>query len=86
MVAHSIYSDDHGATWQLGGMAAKHTNESCIALMPTGELILNARDWSGRFLRVCTTRHHTPRLAAAHHKAPHPSTSRRTPRGTTPLD
>ena len=55
MVAHSIYSDDHGKSWKLGGIAAKHTNESCVALMPSGELILNARDWSGRFLRVIHT-------------------------------
>jgi len=52
MVAHSIYSDDHGKTWRIGGIAAKHTNECGVALMPSGELVLNARDWSGRFQRV----------------------------------
>ena len=55
MVAHSIYSDDHGKSWRLGGIAARHTNESCVALLPSGELLLNARDWSGRFQRVVHT-------------------------------
>ena len=52
MVAHAIYSDDHGATWHIGGVAAKHTNESTISQLGDGRILLNARDWSGRFLRT----------------------------------
>ena len=52
MVAHAIYSDDHGATWHIGGVAAKHTNESTISQLGDGRILLNARDWSGRFLRA----------------------------------
>ena len=52
MVAHVIYSDDHGATWHIGGVAAKHTNECTISQLGDGRILLNARDWSGRFLRA----------------------------------
>ena len=55
MVAHCIYSDDHGKTWRLGGNAAKHTNETTLARLPDGQIIMNSRDWSGRFLRVIQT-------------------------------
>ena len=51
MVAHCIYSDDHGRTWRVGGVAAKHTNECTLAERADGSIILNARDWSGRFVR-----------------------------------
>ena len=51
MVAHTVYSDDHGATWRVGGIAANHTNETTIAELADGQLIMNSRDWSGRFLR-----------------------------------
>ena len=46
MVAHTIYSDDHGATWKLGGNAARHTNECAVAELADGRAMLNARDWS----------------------------------------
>jgi len=55
MVAHVIFSDDHGETWQLGGNAADHTNETTLAQLADGQLMLNSRDWSGRFLRVVQT-------------------------------
>jgi len=57
MVAHSIYSDDHGRTWKIGGIAARHTNETTVAQLGTGQLVMNSRDWSGRFLRVIQTSH-----------------------------
>jgi len=52
MVAHCVYSDDHGKSWHIGGIAAKHTNETTLAQLADGEIILNSRDWSGRFERV----------------------------------
>jgi len=52
MVAHCIYSDDHGKTWHIGGVAANHTNETQLAQLSTGEVVLNSRDWSGVFCRV----------------------------------
>ncbi|KAL3897195.1 MAG: hypothetical protein SGPRY_013102 [Prymnesium sp.] len=52
MVAHCIYSDDHGETWCIGGLAARHTNETQLAQLGNGDVILNSRDWSGVFKRV----------------------------------
>lgn len=57
MVAHTIYSDDHGATWHLGGIAAPHTNESTLAELSNGEVIFSARDWSGEFVRQVQLSH-----------------------------
>lgn len=51
MVAHAIVSDDHGASWRLGGSAAPHTNECTVAALADGTVMLNARDWTGRFER-----------------------------------
>ena len=51
MVAHAVYSDDHGATWRLGGVGPNHTNEAALAELADGSVMLNARDWSGRFVR-----------------------------------
>jgi len=52
MVAHCIYSDDHGKSWHIGGTATKHTNETQLAQLGNGDVVLNSRDWSGAFLRV----------------------------------
>merc|ERR1712070_805890 len=54
MVAHLIYSDDHGATWHIGATAAPHTNECQAAQLPDGRLLVNARNWGGnhRVLQV----------------------------------
>ena len=41
--SHCIYSDDHGKTWQLGGSAGPHTNESQIVEQTNGRLLLNMR-------------------------------------------
>ena len=51
MVAHCVYTDDHGRSWHVGGVAAKHTNEATLALRADGSVLLNLRDWSGRFTR-----------------------------------
>lgn len=51
MVAHCVYSDDHGRSWHVGGVAADHTNEGTLAERADGSVILNLRDWSGRFTR-----------------------------------
>lgn len=52
MVAHCIYSDDHGKSWHIGGCATNHTNETQLAQLANGDVVLNSRDWSGAFLRV----------------------------------
>ncbi len=53
--AHVIYSDDHGATWKLGGSAGPDTNESTVAELPNGTLMLNMRSYAGRNRRLVST-------------------------------
>ncbi len=50
--SHVIYSDDHGATWKLGGALAPKTNE-CIAVeLADGSLYLNMRNFFGKGRRA----------------------------------
>ena len=41
--AHVIYSDDHGASWQLGGISDDGANECQVAELADGALLLNMR-------------------------------------------
>ena len=43
--SHVIYSDDHGATWKLGGIEDEKTNESALVELSAGD----AGDEPGRF-------------------------------------
>ncbi|MCL5019290.1 MAG: glycoside hydrolase [Patescibacteria group bacterium] len=52
---HVIYSDDHGATWKLGGIVADHGDESTIVELADGTLLLNMRDDTGRHMRAIST-------------------------------
>ncbi|WP_289024434.1 sialidase family protein [uncultured Salegentibacter sp.] len=43
--SHVIYSDDHGTTWNLGGISPEdQTNESEVAELSNGNLMLNMRN------------------------------------------
>ena len=44
---HSLYSDDHGATWQLGGSAADNTSEPQVIELDSHTLLMNARTIAG---------------------------------------
>ncbi|MBV9082272.1 MAG: exo-alpha-sialidase [Acidobacteriaceae bacterium] len=50
--SHVIYSDDRGKTWKIGGVAANKTNESAVAEMRNGGLVLNMRSYHGRNRRA----------------------------------
>ena len=50
--SHVIYSDDRGRTWTLGGIAEEKTNESAVAEVSNGELLLNMRSYHGRNRRA----------------------------------
>lgn len=45
---HSLYSDDHGATWKIGGTVADETTEAQAALRADGTLVINTRNISPR--------------------------------------
>ncbi|MCL6268068.1 sialidase family protein [Flagellimonas myxillae] len=47
MYSHSIYSDDHGMTWQLGGISPNdQVNECAVAELKNGDLVLNMRNYA----------------------------------------
>ena len=48
MHSHVFYSDDHGETWQLGGLLPEHTDEAQVVELADGELLLNMRSYWGR--------------------------------------
>ncbi len=44
--SHVLYSDDHGATWQLGGRTPEHqVNECEVVELADGRLLLNMRNY-----------------------------------------
>ena len=53
--SHVICSDDHGATWKLGGTVVPQTNESQVVELSDGTLLLNMRNYSGNHLRAVAT-------------------------------
>ncbi|NDF01581.1 MAG: exo-alpha-sialidase, partial [Verrucomicrobia bacterium] len=44
---HSLYSDDHGETWQLGSVAAENTSEPQVIELDNHSLVMNARTIAG---------------------------------------
>jgi sialidase-1 len=50
--SHVIYSDDHGATWKLGGVAGPQCNESQVAELDDGTLVLNMRTYMANNRRL----------------------------------
>ena len=42
--SHVVYSDDHGATWNVGGSADEGTNESSVLEAADGAVIINCRN------------------------------------------
>jgi len=53
--AHVIYSDDHGQTWQLGGVEEEKTNESTLVERVDGSLLHNMRSYHGKHCRAIAT-------------------------------
>jgi sialidase-1 len=53
--SHIIYSDDHGATWKLGGSEAELTNESTVAELSDGQLLHNMRSYHKKNRRAVAT-------------------------------
>ncbi|NLG27052.1 MAG: exo-alpha-sialidase [Chloroflexi bacterium] len=49
--AHVVFSDNHGATWDIGGVVPAGTNECCVAETGAGEVYINCRDYRGTGVR-----------------------------------
>ncbi|MFK7692149.1 exo-alpha-sialidase [Paenibacillus sp. HJGM_3] len=45
--SHVIYSDDHGASWRIGGIVGAMTNECAVAELPDGSVYINMRSYHG---------------------------------------
>ncbi len=50
--SHVIYSDDRGETWKVGGVAGDKTNESAVAELGDGSVVLNMRSYHGKNRRA----------------------------------
>jgi sialidase-1 len=50
--AHVIYSDDHGASWHIGGIVGEKTNECAVAEFPDGTVYINMRSYHGHNRRA----------------------------------
>ena len=53
--SHVIYSDDHGTTWKLGGVVGPGCNESQVAELDDGTLLLNMRSYQANNRRLIAT-------------------------------
>jgi len=53
--SHVFFSDDHGATWQLGGIEDEKTNESTIVELADGSLLHNMRSYHKKHRRAVAT-------------------------------
>ena len=53
--SHVIYSDDHGATWHIGGIEERDTNESTVTELSDGTLMQNMRITGQQHRRAVAT-------------------------------
>ena len=53
--SHVFYSDDHGQTWKLGGIAGPGTNECEAVELTDGSILLSMRQYTGPSQRAFST-------------------------------
>jgi sialidase-1 len=53
--SHVIFSDDHGTTWQIGGIEDQLTNESTVVELADGSLLQNMRSYHKKNRRAVAT-------------------------------
>jgi len=53
--SHAVYSDDHGATWELGGVTGDNTTEPQALARADGSIVLNARSIAKQGFRTLAT-------------------------------
>jgi sialidase-1 len=53
--SHIVFSDDHGQTWQLGGIEEENTNESTLVELADGSLLHNMRSYHKKNRRAVAT-------------------------------
>lgn len=50
--SHVLYSDDHGQTWEIGGIHQDRTNESAVVELVDGSILQAMRSYHGKNLRA----------------------------------
>ena len=55
--SHVIYSDDHGKSWQLGGIHQDRTNESAVVELSDGSILQAMRSYHGTNRRAMAVSH-----------------------------
>jgi sialidase-1 len=53
--SHVLFSDDHGATWHIGGSEDEKTNQSTVVERADGSLLQNMRSYHGKHRRAVAT-------------------------------
>jgi sialidase-1 len=53
--SHTLYSDDHGATWKIGAVQDEKTNESTVVELGDGTVLQNMRSYHGQNCRAIAT-------------------------------
>ncbi len=53
--SHVFWSDDHGKTWQLGGVHEDRTNESAVVELKDGSILQAMRSYHGQNKRAMST-------------------------------
>lgn len=53
--SHTLYSDDHGATWKIGAVQDEKTNESTVVELADGTVLQNMRSYHGQNCRAIAT-------------------------------
>ncbi len=53
--SHVFWSDDHGRTWELGGLHEDRTNESAVVELSDGSVLQSMRSYHGRHNRAMAT-------------------------------
>ena len=51
-ISHTVYSDDHGRSWRIGGDVGEYTNECSLAELPDGRLYINMRSYHKKGVRA----------------------------------
>jgi len=50
--SHVVYSDDHGASWHIGGIVEEGTNECAVVQVTDSSLYMNCRNYRGERRRA----------------------------------
>ncbi len=55
--SHVFWSDDHGQSWRLGGVADDRTNEAAVVELSDGSVLLSMRSYHGEHSRAAAISH-----------------------------